>query len=882
MNGSSLSPSRPSSADPHQQRKRVTLVDPSPPHPSKKARLDSDAPVKDEDDDDEMDEAARKLDSFRKEAIFREMLSYKRQLSRALSDADALRSQRTTYEVRLSRVESAWQALVAEADLILPSTSSSTSGGGADSASSPPLTSASLADEELDEALSHRSAATKSLLSRLQSLHPSSASPAASDLEEKCRALHAESLQSREALRILRAAHEETVSQLEETHAALVRAERKFDRYQSATVAALEGRADPKLATGAGPSSMKAGSATPQPASGGQSPLVNGLKREPSTAGAGAAGAGDPPPSMGVVTGQTEAEAAAVKEEMDELRGLIEKRAKELEVLRSERVQLKLEIDNLKGQRVNLPDDVVSEQATFKLMQQHVQYLSGLFETKSSEARRAAEEAEQLRQGMESFRETVFRDASEQVTELQNRLTSHESDLSRLRASRDELRAETVELRAKETGNTHSLDELRKLAEARKVRLQAYASELRRIRLGKAAERGDVENVDVRLKQAEAAEDDEFEEGEVQVGEDEVVTDVSNRLKKAEGLLLALRDQLHSYAGPAGGLSAPSARDLVDSETRARADLADAQNRVMKLEAILGPGGRADVREMAEKLEEKTHELKVAQSQVKSQEAAANMLYGEIDRLSTAWATLDEQNASKVFNLAAVEEKLQRLSAEKAKSDNYYFASMRQVDALKNENAVLNKLAEKQQQKVEAAAELHRSIAQQLAAAEKEITVQQSNVRAHQDAILTLKRENTELLLRSEQQTQQVAELNKLLAERVQQAENEAAAHKRAEEQLDKLQRQLQQAQAKASTAAAAASGVSDPAEIRDLKKYNADLTHMLKCSSCNVRFKNTCITRCGHMFCRECVDARINTRQRKCGNCANPFSKDDILSVFF
>lgn len=229
---------------------------------------------------------------------------------------------------------------------------------------------------------------------------------------------------------------------------------------------------------------------------------------------------------------------------------------------------------------------------------------------------------------------------------------------------------------------------------------------------------------------------------------------------------------------------------------------------------------------------------------------------------------------------------------------------MRQVDALKNENAVLNKLAEKQQQKVEAAAELHRSIAQQLAAAEKEITVQQSNVRAHQDAILNLKRENTELLLRSEQETKQVAELNKLLAERVQQAENEAAAHKRAEEQLDKLQRQLQQAQAKASSAAAAASGVSDPADIRDLKKYNADLTvrsraglpsfyarltfslprpqHMLKCSSCNVRFKNTCITRCGHMFCRECVDARINTRQRKCGNCANPFSKDDILSVFF
>lgn len=594
------------------------------------------------------------------------MLSYKRQLSRALSDADALRSQRTAYEIRLSRVESAWQALVAEADLILPSTSSSTAGGGADSASSPPLTSASLADEELDEALSHRSAATKSLLSRLQALHPSSASPAASDLEDKCRALHAESFQSREALCILRAAHEETVSQLEETHAALVRAERKFDRYQSATVAALEGRSDPRVAAAAGPSGVKAGSATPQPASGGQSPLVNGLKRESSAAGA--EGSGDPPPSTVVVTGQTEAEAAAVKEEIDDLRNLVEQRAKELKELRGERVQLRLEIDNLKAQVrvINQADDFrgtdpspLNSASIFPTMSSPNKRPSSLCSNTSttlaasSTPNRPRRNARLRRRSScakgwsrsarlssyvaarpasvllchygTDFLCTCFRavqrDASEQVTELQNRLTAHESDLSRLRASRDELRAESAELRAKESGNSHSLDELRKLAEARKVRLQAYASELRRIRLGKAAERGDVENVDVRLKQAETAEDDEFEEGEVQVGEDEVVTDLSNRLKKAEGLLLALRDQLHSYAGSAGGLAAPSAQHLVDSETRARADLADAHNRVMKLEAILGPGGRADVREMAEKLEEKMRELKVAQAQVKSQEA---------------------------------------------------------------------------------------------------------------------------------------------------------------------------------------------------------------------------------------------------------------------
>ena len=40
------------------------------------------------------------------------------------------------------------------------------------------------------------------------------------------------------------------------------------------------------------------------------------------------------------------------------------------------------------------------------------------------------------------------------------------------------------------------------------------------------------------------------------------------------------------------------------------------------------------------------------------------MLYGEIDQLSIAWSTLDEQNNLKVFSLLNLEEKVQRLNTE--------------------------------------------------------------------------------------------------------------------------------------------------------------------------------------------------------------------------
>lgn len=59
-------------------------------------------------------------------------------------------------------------------------------------------------------------------------------------------------------------------------------------------------------------------------------------------------------------------------------------------------------------QLVDLPDDIVAEQALFKTMQQHVQFLGSEYDTKRAEAEKASKEADELREGMESFRESVL------------------------------------------------------------------------------------------------------------------------------------------------------------------------------------------------------------------------------------------------------------------------------------------------------------------------------------------------------------------------------------------------------------------------------------------------------------------------------------------
>ena len=61
------------------------------------------------------------------------------------------------------------------------------------------------------------------------------------------------------------------------------------------------------------------------------------------------------------------------------------------------------------------------------------------------------------------------------------------------------------------------------------------------------------------------------------------------------------------------------------------------------------------------------------------------------------------------------------------------------------------------------------------------------------------------------------------------------------------------------------------------------DMTlNMLRCFVCRDRFKSVVITKCYHMFCSECMEANLKTRNRKCPACGEKFGQDDVKTVYF
>lgn len=57
---------------------------------------------------------------------------------------------------------------------------------------------------------------------------------------------------------------------------------------------------------------------------------------------------------------------------------------------------------------MELPDDIVAESVPFRLLQSHVQSMTGDYETKRVELDKAVKEADALREHQDAFRQMVF------------------------------------------------------------------------------------------------------------------------------------------------------------------------------------------------------------------------------------------------------------------------------------------------------------------------------------------------------------------------------------------------------------------------------------------------------------------------------------------
>ena len=69
--------------------------------------------------------------------------------------------------------------------------------------------------------------------------------------------------------------------------------------------------------------------------------------------------------------------------------------------------------------------------------------------------------------------------------------------------------------------------------------------------------------------------------------------------------------------------------------------------------------------------------------------------------------------------------------------------------------------------------------------------------------------------------------------------------------------------------------------QLEEVQAEAAAMKRIILCSVCNKRPKTVVISKCWHMFCKECIESRMSSRSRKCPTCSTAFGAADVHEVF-
>ncbi|KAH9929494.1 BRE1-domain-containing protein [Epithele typhae] len=501
------------------------------------------------------------------------------------------------------------------------------------------------------------------------------------------------------------------------------------------------------------------------------------------------------------------------------------------------------------------PENLVSESMYYKVLLER----ASKFEHDATEAQTQVIELKKQYDGL-CARHTDFerglkfaQDAC--IAEMKTSLAKRDLEVTRLREQRDQYQAEITERKAREQARLTSAQEFKALAETRAERIIVLQSEIKRLKTRLAANADDADLVSF-LWQSTA-------DGP------SYVEDLKRRLTATEEEKAALEKTLAERS------------DSLKGEADLRRQLAQVQKQLEKYQVVYGDASSMppETAQLSAQLQHKQSEVERLQLQEKNREQTESALYDELDKLSSAWEALDRQVKSKVLDLAAMEERLNKLNTERAKSENKFYQCMRDKEATETERKKLSVNLEKAAKAIEKLTDSEKNLMYRAMDLEKELSLVKKVVDTLRDKTATLEMESAEWKIRAQGERKQVEEIRAAFQEHSQSAERKRAELRKFEESLLKSKKEADKQTAKLKSMSTTSGTDAREAELQE------EVTKcmlLLKCSTCQMNMRNTVITKCLHTFCRDCVDARVATRQRKCPACNVAFSQGEVHTLFF
>ncbi|KAI0226379.1 E3 ubiquitin-protein ligase bre1 [Massospora cicadina] len=540
---------------------------------------------------------------------------------------------------------------------------------------------------------------------------------------------------------------------------------------------------------------------------------------------------------------------------------------KEIKELQEEKAQLLVEMGFLKTELRNPSVDHIRNSAIYKDALIQADHFEHEYQEQLKTNGVLRGEVEALKTERTEVWERISNDESVRWNTLSNQLKSSMADLARVRKQRDAVASELKLARIKDNAKHHEKQELRKAMSNQESLIKCYRSELSRLRMKLAYLNNDLEAVKFIEAHPEIATmDDCFKK----------LADAESQIKCQEAELAQVRDSVRGNGRCVNNGTQDALQTLTEQLEACREQLRMA-------ERFLG-ADPDETRARIKSLEEQCALYSKSEAQ----------LAQEIDQLGKAYSELTESQVNRVVDLGRKEDQITHLSCEKAKLERRVSAltkdneqSINLIDALKKQTTKLQDHIRKLEEQIKnlsfqlktmerdfnSCCDIRSRIEEQLKVACRatQESKAQNNLLATKLAEVILFFDLPRKYQRPTYALDGCPYVRVELVDKTRRLEEDRFSHLQQRDELAVLQSRLD----------SLIESKKQAPHDRDLSVTLKHAKQLLQCTSCSLRFKSHALIKCMHVFCKQCIEDRLETRQRKCPSCNESFGANDVKQIY-
>ncbi|GME22974.1 Zinc finger RING-type protein [Neofusicoccum parvum] len=360
--------------------------------------------------------------------------------------------------------------------------------------------------------------------------------------------------------------------------------------------------------------------------------------------------------------------------------------------------------------------------------------------------------------------------------------------------------------------------------------------------------------------------------------------DVIKRINHLEATNVQLREEatkLHAertaYRMQMDEESRAAISDTEAQLAKAEADLARIRNARDELASELAQRKAAQddvsasseqIKELASARESRIAALETEVERLRLKEYA--LLSNELPSMEAAWKKAQALAAKKTAELVNWEEQVNRLTAEKSKADQKYFAAMKAKDAREAECRHMKTMNARNAEIIAQLKSIESANQNMKINLEKQVAESGEALNRLQEQFRILQQKAGEKANTTESLQAQIAELKNALNAKDSAVLASKHTQRELEGETEKLKVRLQETERQLSN-------------WKDKDKRD-DMNEMWRsyalCPVCRKNLKDTAIKTCGHVMCRDCVDEQFRGRSRKCPVDGRSFGNADVMKL--